>query len=42
MTERNAETFLEDRKHAPRELGRVLVLGLGKSGAISARYCLEL
>lgn len=34
--------FLEDRKHAPRKLGRVLVLGLGKSGHDVAEYCLRL
>lgn len=31
--------FLESSKRAPRELGRVLVLGLGKSGRSAAQYC---
>ncbi len=34
--------YIEGKKRAPRDLGRVLVLGLGKSGTIAARYCLEL
>ena len=34
--------MLPDRKMAPASLGRVLVLGLGKSGTIAARYCLGL
>lgn len=34
--------FLPDRKHAPRTLGRVLILGLGKSGKAAANYCLNL
>ena len=29
------------KKHAPERLGRVLVLGLGKSGRAVAQYCLE-
>lgn len=35
-----SEQFVSGRKHAPAKLGRVLVLGLGKSGAAAARYCL--
>ena len=35
-------TYLADRKHAPATLGRVLVLGLGKSGTAAADYCLDL
>jgi len=35
-------SMLEDRKCASRSLGRVLILGLGKSGRIAARYCLDL
>ena len=31
--------LMADRKHAPEHLGRVLVLGLGKSGRAAARYC---
>lgn len=31
--------MLPDRKHAPRSLGRVLVLGLGKSGQAVSSYC---
>lgn len=34
--------LLEDRKHAPEHLGRVLVLGLGKSGLEATRYCRDL
>ena len=34
--------YLPDRKKALRTLGDVLVLGLGKSGAASAAYCLDL
>jgi UDP-N-acetylmuramoylalanine--D-glutamate ligase len=34
--------MLEDRKRAPIDLGDVLILGLGKSGRIAARYCLDL
>lgn len=34
--------YLPDRKKALRSLGDVLVLGLGKSGAASAAYCLDL
>lgn len=34
--------FIEGRKHAPRRLGRVLVLGLGKSGRAAVEYCLPL
>ena len=33
---------LETRKSAPERLGRVCVLGLGKSGKSAARYCAEL
>ena len=33
-------TLLAGRKHAPAELGDVLVLGLGKSGRAAAEYCL--
>ncbi len=36
------EQFISEKKHAPESLGRVLVLGLGKSGTIAARYCLDL
>ena len=35
-------TFMQDRKHAPAQLGHVLVLGLGKSGRAAADYCLGL
>jgi UDP-N-acetylmuramoylalanine--D-glutamate ligase len=35
------ENIMEGTKHAPAKLGRVLVLGLGKSGAAVARYCLQ-
>jgi len=31
--------FLPHRKRAPRNLGRVLILGLGKSGKALSRYC---
>ena len=34
--------FIANRKHAPHDLGRVLVLGLGKSGRAAADYCLAL
>lgn len=34
--------FMENRKHAPQRLGRVLVLGLGKSGRAAVEYCLGL
>lgn len=34
--------LLAGRKHAPERLGRVLVLGLGKSGRAVAEYCLDL
>jgi UDP-N-acetylmuramoylalanine--D-glutamate ligase len=34
--------MIEGRKFAPRSLGRVLIIGLGKSGRIAARYCLDL
>ncbi len=34
--------YLPDRKHAPQRLGRVLVLGLGKSGRAAVEYCLPL
>lgn len=35
------ETIMEGTKHAPVKLGRVLILGLGKSGNAAARYCLQ-
>ena len=35
-------TYLPDRMRAPRGLGRVLVLGLGKSGRGVVEYCLPL
>ena len=34
--------FVSGKKHAPASIGDVLVLGLGKSGSIAARYCLGL
>ena len=34
--------FIPGRKRAPQSLGRVLVLGLGKSGRVAARYCAAL
>lgn len=34
--------FIANRKHAPHHLGRVLVLGLGKSGRAAVDYCLPL
>lgn len=34
--------MLSDKKHAPKNLGRVLILGLGKSGKAAARYCFNL
>lgn len=34
--------FVSGKKHAPVRIGDVLVLGLGKSGSIAARYCLGL
>ncbi len=34
--------YLRDRKHAPETLGRVLVLGLGRSGKIVTQYCTSL
>lgn len=34
--------FIANRKHAPHHLGRVLVLGLGKSGRAAAAYLLPL
>lgn len=37
-----AREYLEGRKLAPANLGRVLVLGLGKSGRAVADYCLGL
>lgn len=37
-----ARGYLVDRKRAPENLGRVLVLGLGKSGKAVADYCLDL
>ena len=38
----DSSRLLEGRKHAPAQLGRVLVLGLGKSGTAVADYCLDL
>ncbi len=38
----DARELLADRKGAPRRLGHVLVLGLGKSGRAAAEYCLPL
>lgn len=35
-------SFDTAKKHAPNSLGAVLVLGLGKSGASTARYCANL
>lgn len=35
-------TYLSGRKHAPEKLGRVLVLGLGKSGKACVSYLLDL
>lgn len=35
------EAMIPGKKHAPERLGRVLVLGLGKSGRAVAQYCLE-
>ncbi|MBE6470605.1 MAG: UDP-N-acetylmuramoyl-L-alanine--D-glutamate ligase [Coriobacteriaceae bacterium] len=32
--------YIEGKKHAPEDLGDILVLGLGKSGRIAADYCL--
>lgn len=37
-----AREYLAGRKQAPARLGRVLVLGLGKSGKAAADYCLNL
>ncbi|MBC2888785.1 UDP-N-acetylmuramoyl-L-alanine--D-glutamate ligase, partial [Gordonibacter massiliensis] len=34
--------MIAGRKHAPQHLGRVLVLGLGKSGRAAAEYLLPL
>ena len=34
--------LIPGRKHAPARLGRVLVLGLGKSGKAAVDYCLDL
>ncbi|WP_251231628.1 UDP-N-acetylmuramoyl-L-alanine--D-glutamate ligase [Adlercreutzia aquisgranensis] len=34
----NREEYLDDRKRAPRSLGRVLVLGLGRSGKAAVSY----
>lgn len=36
------QRLLPTAKHAPENLGRVLVLGLGKSGCASAAYCQDL
>lgn len=35
-------TYLPGKNHAPQQLGRVLILGLGKSGKAAAQYCLAL
>lgn len=35
----NAGAMVEGRKHAPEDLGRVLILGLGKSGQAVCDYC---
>jgi UDP-N-acetylmuramoylalanine--D-glutamate ligase len=35
-------SLLPGKKYAPQNLGRVLILGLGKSGLASAQYCLKL
>ncbi len=37
-----APVLLADRKQAPVDLGRVLILGLGKSGKAVTSYCLDL
>ena len=37
-----APVLLADRKQAPVDLGRVLILGLGKSGKAVTSYCLNL
>lgn len=37
-----SQGFIANRKHAPHDLGRVLVLGLGKSGRATVDYCLPL
>lgn len=34
--------MIPGKKHAPENLGRVLIVGMGKSGASALRYCLEL
>ena len=31
--------MIAGKKHAPKNLGRVLILGLGKSGTAAAEYC---
>lgn len=36
------EALIAGKKHAPKSLGRVLILGLGKSGTSAAEYCLSL
>ena len=33
--------MIAGKKHAPKFLGRVLILGLGKSGTAAAEYCLD-
>ncbi|MEC4295793.1 UDP-N-acetylmuramoyl-L-alanine--D-glutamate ligase [Adlercreutzia shanghongiae] len=38
----SATSLIAGKKHAPTCLGRVLVLGLGKSGTAAADYCLDL
>ena len=38
----SSRDMLTGRKGAFRNLGRVLVLGLGKSGKAAARYCADL
>ena len=42
MDNRASGEYLLDCKHAPAHLGRVLILGLGKSGKAAAEYCLGL
>lgn len=41
MAQASAE-FVSGKKYAPSHLGRVVILGLGKSGMAAARYCAEL
>ena len=37
-----SQALIPGKKHAPEHLGRVLVVGLGKSGKAAARYCASL